>query len=248
MNAPEHASDPRRFRPRLLPTVAAVAAIALFVSAGQWQHRRMAEKEALRAQFDAANAAAASPLPADPAVDWTAWRYRPVIAAGTFDAARQILIDNKIENGRAGYHVVTPLRMPDGRTVLVDRGWVGAGETRAQLPPAAPPAGAISVHARVNIPTSRYIELSGGAPAGAVWENLDPARVAKATGVALLPIVLEQTAPMGAGDDLVRAWPAPDFGIERHRIYMVQWYLFAALVAGLWLWFNLRRLRAAGPR
>ena len=248
MNTREHASDPHRFRPRLLPTVAAVAGIVLFVCAGQWQHRRMAEKEALRAQFDAASATAPSPLPADVAVDWNAWRYRPVVADGAFDAPGQIFIDNKIENGRAGYHVVTPLRMTDGRTVLVDRGWVAAGETRAQLPAATPPAGPVTVHARVNIPTAHYVELSGAAPAGAVWENLDPARVAKATGVALLPIVLEQTLPLHAGDDLVRAWPAPDFGIERHRIYMVQWYLFAALAAGLWLWFHVRRPRAADPQ
>ncbi len=248
MKAPEHASNPRRFRPRLLPTVAAVAGIALFVSAGQWQHRRMAEKEALQAQFDAASAAAPSQLPVDASVDWNAWRYRPVVADGTFDAPRQILIDNKVENGRAGYHVVTPLRMTDGRTVLVDRGWVAAGETRSQLPSAAPPPGAVTVHARVNIPTARYVELSGGAPVGGVWENLDPARVAKATGVALLPIVLEQTAPLHPGDNLARAWPSPDFGIERHLIYMVQWYLFATLVAGFWLWFNVRRARAADPQ
>ena len=76
---------------------------------------------------------------------------------------------------------------------------------------------------------------------GAVWQNLDPARVAQATGIAVLPIVVEQTAPMSSGDNLVRAWPAPDFGVEQHRIYMVQWYLFAALAAGLWLFFNLRR-------
>ena len=67
-------------------------------------------------------------------------------------------------------------------------------------------------------------------------------------GLAVLPIVVEQTAPTGAGDNLVRNWPAPDFGIEKHRIYMVQWYLFAATAAGLWMYFNLRRPRGKeGP-
>ena len=87
------------------------------------------------------------------------------------------------------------------------------------------------------------MELTRDAPAGAVWENLDPARFATATGVNVLPIVLEQTAPIDAADKLVRNWPAPDFGIDRHRIYMAQWYLFAATAAGLWLFFNLRRPR-----
>jgi len=194
--------------------------------------------EALRAQFEAAIAAPPASLSQHPA-DWNAWRYRTVVAAGVFDGPRQILIDNKVEDGRAGYHVVTPLLMADGRAVLVDRGWIAAGPTRAQLPSSAPPAGPVVVHGRIDLPTRNYLELAGGAPAGAVWQNLDPVRVAQATGLALLPIVVEQTSPLAAGDNLVRAWPAPDFGIERHRIYMVQWYLFAALAATLWLYFNI---------
>jgi surfeit locus 1 family protein len=59
----------------------------------------------------------------------------------------------------------------------------------------------------------------------------------------VLPIVVEQTAPTSATDNLVRNWPAPDFGVEKHRIYMMQWYLFAATAAGLWMYFNLRRPR-----
>ena len=73
------------------------------------------------------------------------------------------------------------------------------------------------------------------------------ARFASATGLPVPPIVIEQTGPINADDVLVRNWVAPDFGIERHRIYMVQWYLFAATSAGLWLYFNLRRPRQDVP-
>jgi surfeit locus 1 family protein len=242
MNMPADSASTGRLRPRFVPTVAAVVAIALFVSAGQWQQRRMGEKEALRVQFDTANAATPVTLPTD-APDWRAWRYRPVAAEGAFDAAKQILVDNKVEEGRAGFHVVTPLLLADGRAVLVDRGWTSAGETRTQLPQAVPPAGSVTVHGRVNLPPVSYVELTHEAPSGPVWQNLDPARFTSATGLRVLPIVLEQTAPIGGSDRLVRNWPAPDFGIERHRIYMVQWYLFAATAAGLWLFFNLRRVR-----
>ena len=242
MNKRASPSAERRYRPRLLPTVATVAGIALFVTAGQWQQGRMEQKQALRAQFDAAAAMDPSALPED-AADWTAWRYRPVAAEGVFDAARQIFVDNKVNAGRAGYHVVTPLMLRDGRAVLVDRGWIPAGETRAQLPAAPPPAGDVTVRGRVNIPTPNYVELSRDARAGVVWENLDPLRFAARTGLSVLPIVVEQTTPNGATDNLVRNWPAPDFGIEKHRINMMQWYLFAATAAGLWMYFNLRRPR-----
>jgi surfeit locus 1 family protein len=58
-----------------------------------------------------------------------------------------------------------------------------------------------------------------------------------------LPAVIEATAAPVPDDGLLRDWPAPDFGIETHRIYMVQWYAFAVLAAALWFWFH--RPRAA---
>ena len=103
-------------------------------------------------------------------------------------------------------------------------------------------------HTAGDVEDAPTVELTHDAPTGAVWQNLDLIRFATATGLDVLPIVLEQTAPIDATDKLVRNWPAPDFGIDRHRIYMAQWYLFAATAAGLWLYFNLRRTRKDGTR
>jgi surfeit locus 1 family protein len=233
---------PSPLRRTALPTLAAVVAIAVFVAAGNWQGRRMAQKEALRAQFDAAQKAPAMPLPPVAAQgSWSDWRYRIVSVDGEYDAARQILIDNRVHAGRAGYHVVTPLRMPDGRAILVNRGWIAPGATRAALPVAPPPAGRVEVTGRLNLPAAGYVELQAGAPAGPVWQNLDPARFSTATGLAVLPAIIEE-APGGAPTSgLVRDWPLPDFGIDRHWIYQMQWYAFAAMTAGLWLYFRFRR-------
>ena len=113
----------RRFRPRALPTLATIAAVVLFVVAGQWQQRRMQGKESLRAQFDTAAVQAPVMLATLPdATDWNALRYRTVIATGEYDARRQILVDNRVQDGHVGYHVITPLVLADGRTVLVNRG------------------------------------------------------------------------------------------------------------------------------
>ena len=56
--------------------------------------------------------------------DWDAWRFRPVrrhrrLRCRAPDPARQ-----RVHGGRAGYDVVTPLVLADGRVVLVERGWV----------------------------------------------------------------------------------------------------------------------------
>ena len=116
-----------------MPTVVTLLAVAVFVLAGNWQRGRMQQKLALGEQLAAATAAPVAPLPAGD-VDWSAWRFRVVEARGRYDAGRQILVDNRVHAGRAGYHVVTPLVIEDGRAVLVNRGFVPAGPTRDVLP------------------------------------------------------------------------------------------------------------------
>jgi len=191
----------------------------------------MQQKEALGAALDAAQAAPVAPFPAG-AADWGAWRFRRVEASGAFDAARQFLVDNKVHRGRAGYHVVTPLLLAGGGAVLVDRGWIAAGATRLDVPAVPVPQGEVVVRGRINVPAADYVELAASPPERGVWQNLDPARFAQATGLAVPPVVIEATA--GAGEGLAQEWPRPDSGANKHRMYMLQWYAFAALVAVLW--------------
>jgi len=234
----------RRFRPRLVPTLAAIAAVATCVAAGNWQRDRMHAKESLRRQYDAAATAAPVALASLPAAaDWPSLRYRPVAATGEYLGGRQIFIDNKVAAGRAGFHVVTPLSLADGRVVLVNRGWIAQKSSRATLPEVPPPPGVVTVQGRIAIPAAGYLELKPETASGPIRQNLDPARFAAATGLAVLPAVIEATAAPVPDDGLLRDWPAPDFGIETHRIYLVQWYAFALLAAALWFWFH--RPRAA---
>jgi surfeit locus 1 family protein len=223
----------------MLPTLVAIAAVAVCVAAGRWQQDRLRLKEAMRTDFDAAarvEPVSLASLPA--AADWASVRFRPVVATGEYAASSQILIDNRVHAGRAGYHVVTPLALADGRVVLVNRGWIAQGPSRSVLPVAAPPAGVATVRGRLSIPPGGYLELRAETPAGPVWQNLDPGRFADVTGLAVLPVVVEATAAPVPDDGLVRDWPAPDYGIETHRIYMLQWYAFALLAVILWIWFH----------
>ncbi|MFI4925317.1 MAG: SURF1 family protein [Vicinamibacteria bacterium] len=224
----------------LVTNAAAVAAIALFVVAGNWQRGRMNAKEADRAAVVAAATLAPVPLP-DPN-DWTAWRWRRVVATGTWRGAAQLLIDNRIVDGHAGFSVITPLALDDGRAVLVDRGWTPAGAGESRVPRVDAPSGRATVAGRVVVPPARYLEFGAtAAPSSNVWQNLDPARIATATGLKLVPIVIEQD-PAAPADGLMRRWASSGPDATTHRIYMWQWYLFAALVAVLWIGFTVKRL------
>jgi surfeit locus 1 family protein len=240
----KHARRPSR--PRVLPTLAVIVAIVVCVAAGTWQRERLHAKEVLRARFDAASRAepiAFASLAAGS--NWAALRYMAVVASGEFVASQQIFIDNRVHAGRAGYDVVTPLALEDGRVVLVDRGWTPQLGSRSQLPDVPPPKGIVSVSGRIALPAG-YFELRRERPGGSVWQNLDPARYAAATGLRALPVVIEATAPPVPDDGLIRDWPPPDFGAERHQIYMVQWYAFAVLAAVFGIWLNRPRRAAHG--
>ena len=235
------ASESRR-RPAWIPTLAAIVTVALCVTAGNWQHRRMQEKEALEAQLRSAAHAAPVALPV--ADDWQPWRFRTVMLHGEFDARRQFLVDNKVHEGRVGFVVVAPLVLADGRVVLVDRGFVPLGESRANLPDPPVPSGVAAVRAQIDLPARPYFGAETPPPNGRLWQHLDPARFTEVTGVGVLPIVVHALdAPPDAG--LAPDVAAPDTGVAKHLGYMLQWYAFAAMTAGLWLWFTLRRrLRA----
>ena len=227
----------RRFRPTLWPTLGLIVLLAATISLGNWQLHRAAEKEVMREQLERAGRAPAMELAAT-VDDASALRFRSVRIVGEYDAPRQILIDNKVQAGRVGYHVVAPFKLANDRYVLVDRGWVAQGARRSQLPETPPPPGTVVVEGRINLPPARYLEFGSRADAGNLWQNLDIERVAKATGLPLLKFVVEQTGD--AQDGLVRDWPPPDLRIEQHRSYMLQWYALAALGCVLWLALNWR--------
>src|SRR5690606_37064334 len=60
-------------------------------------------------------------------------RFEPVRLRGRYEAGQQGLLDVQMHQGRAGYRVWTPFRLDSGGRVLVDRGWVPAGD-RTALP------------------------------------------------------------------------------------------------------------------
>ena len=246
---PAEAKAPRRFRPRLGPTLAAALLLPLFIAAGQWQWTKAQTKTLLQQQLDARGAEPALAMPTT-LVDAQSLRYRKVIARGRYEPESQILIDNRTHREHAGYHVVTPLRL-DGSEMrlLVNRGWVAAPADRRQLPQFETPRGVVEVEGTAVVPASRFFTLGAAGdrreePPG-VWQNLDLARYAQAVGFPVQPVVVELDASSAAGG-FVREWRRPAERIHVHLGYALQWWAFAATTVVLWLVVNFRR--AAAPQ
>lgn len=229
----------RSFRPKWWALPLAAAGCAAFVALGNWQSRRAEDKRALQARFDAALNGPALELPGRP-VEPAAYVLRRVAARGEFVPKYTVLLEDKMYQGRIGYHVVTPLCQSGAKIcVLVNRGWVVAGERRDQLPEVRTPAGVQRVEGLALARFPRALEPFKHKPTGRLWLNVRVKDFEAWSGLALQPIVMEQLSP--ADDGLIRDWPRPDTHIEMNESYALQWYLFAALAVVLFFVLSLRR-------
>lgn len=232
------------FRFKTVPFVAMLVLVAGGIALGRWQDGRAAEKQALAAQLHAGGDAAplvagAAPIPLHEA------QFRRVRATGAFVAGWPVYLDNRPHNGRAGFYVLMPFRIAGTPLhVLVARGWLPRDALDRQRIPSYPtPAGDITIEG-VARPNAGHVMQLGDAPAlapGAIVQNADVAQVAAASGLALQPFVLEQTSADGSEGMLVRDWPAPDLGVDKHRGYAFQWYALAAMAFLFFLFSGLRR-------
>src|SRR4051812_15994336 len=121
-------------RSRFWPTVATVIGVAATLALGNWQLDRAAQKRELRTRYDALAAQPPIHIGGD-ALDADSVAQRRVEARGTFEPQYAVFIDNRIEHGMPGYHVVMPLKVEGSeRRVLVNRGWIARPALRTELP------------------------------------------------------------------------------------------------------------------
>ncbi len=234
----------RRWR-RAIVWLAALATMALTVRLGIWQLDRAAQKTALqeaRQQQMRAPALAAAELPAT-AEEAGVLEHRAVALSGRWLAAHTTYLDNRAMAARAGFFVLTPLALDDGRVLLVQRGWWprdALDRTRIAAPP--PPEGPVRVRGRIALSPSRMFELAGEA-GGPIRQNLDVDAYARETRLKLLPWLLVQLddAAQPVDDGLSRQWPQPAADVYKNRGYAAQWFALAGLVGVLLLWFQVWR-------
>ena len=225
-----------------MPALAALAGIALTAAAGNWQLNRAHEKERLQRDYERGVAAAPLQLGAAPA-NAGDLRMRSIESQGEFVPSGLILLDNKMRNGVPGYEVIMPLRV-DGSSmhVLINRGWIAAGPDRAHLPVIKTPPGSVKVTGMAVLP-GRFLELSKEQESGPVWQNLTIERYVAHSGLQVQPVIVQQQNEID--DGLLRAWPAPEFGIARHYGYALQWFALCILIIFLYIYFHAKRSRPA---
>jgi len=229
----------KNFRPSIRLSLVLLVLCLLFMSLGLWQLERKSEKEILFRQFAEAPALSLPQALSQKAL------YARVEAYGHYDPKRHILLDNRILNGRAGVHVLTPFVFQDGREILVNRGWL-------PLPPSRRPFPAIPTDPELRTISGILNKPSTGGPrvgepdvlVGDQWPQLvtylDLHTVGSALGVSLEPWLLQLDAADASGFE-DRQWKVAVMGPEVHGAYAVQWFGLALAAVVIWIILGIRR-------
>lgn len=222
-------------------TLLTVLLLPLLISLGFWQLRREDEKLALQATYDARQrelpvALASLDLVQDQ-------QYRQVSVQGRYDNAHSFLLDNRIYQGQVGYEVLVPLETKDHAVVFINRGWIQAGSTRADLPAVPAIDEDVTVEGSIYQPVGESVVLGDVLEAEGwpkVIQTLDPVRMAQLAGTVDASKVFPYTVRLTEGSPgvLTRYWPVISTTPEKHRAYAVQWFAMATALVGLYLFYS----------
>jgi surfeit locus 1 family protein len=234
-----------RFRPSIGLSLVLLVLGLVFLRLGLWQLDRKAEKEALFERFESA-----PELGLGQALD-QAEAFARVDAPGRLDPERHLLLDNRVWKGRAGVNVLTPLTLDDGRTLLVNRGWLPLPADRRSLPEFATDSSEQLLRGRLTPLPEEGLRLGEADVLEADdWPQLvtyfDLETAAGALGRPLLPWILQLDAEDPNGFE-GRDWQPAVMGPETHGAYAVQWLGLLAAAVVIWILLGLRRGQSRGP-
>jgi len=238
-----------RFRPALAQTVVTILLLPGFIALGVWQMHRAVEKKLLFATE--ATAEKATPQTLDSSNSGVLSLH--VQAHGQYDEHHLFLLDNRVRDGQVGYFLLAPLQLEtlgsDAKAVLVNLGWVPQGESRRQLPKVTVSDIPTTVTGLALTPDSPPFQLTNREEFSSGWpkvvQNVQPEQMAKTLGYSLLPVVIY---PDGSEVLQEREKSMHAFGPTRHYGYAAQWFGFATILVGIYLWHGFKRARNQGEK
>jgi surfeit locus 1 family protein len=225
-------------------TLLVLLCMAILVRLGLWQLDRLEQRRAYNADVVAKLALPPISLnDEDLPADLDGLKNRSATVQGAYDFSQQVALLHQHWMNTPGFHLVTPLVMDDGarsgdlrpRAVLVDRGWLPAGELAPENWSLYDLVGASSVTGYIKLTQS----LAGSEDAGqtleapqAEWYRVDVEAIEAQLPYELLPVYLQQAPPSDGSAKLpFRGELEPDLSDGPHLSYAIQWFIFAAILA-----------------
>lgn len=214
------------------PLIFGVGGVAILLSLGFWQVRRLEWKEAYLADIEARIHAAPSELPVVPleATD----QYLPVTISGHFSETGLRVLSSMKQIG-PGHRLIRRFEMGD-RSIMVDRGFLRTDD-------AAPDHDLGDVTIRGNLMWPDETDSFTPAPdiTGGLWFARDVAAMAAALGTEPVLVVASEVS---YDPEPVMLAPVTTAGIPNdHRSYAITWFSLAAIWLAMTAYLIYRTLR-----
>ena len=240
------------FCPRLITSLLALVFFSLFISLGFWQLDRANYKRTLYSDFENRQSGQAIELGHGNAKlsdkEEIIWRH--VNATGEFLEQYQILLDNQVEKGQAGYYVYTPFKLEQSEhAVLVNRGWLSTGNDRTVSPEIIMTNGLVKIKGVAKEEPKTGLLLKNMPPeqmSNDVYrvQRLNIDEVAELTKTKLLPYIVRLEPESEHG--YRRQWQLPGSGVSVHNGYAFQWFAFATVLLIIYLVLNIKNIHRVG--
>ena len=235
------------FNPGLYTSLFALTGFSLFISLGFWQLDRAEQKRMSYAEFENRQSARAINLYQGniklSGIEEMLWQH--VNASGEFLEQHQVLLDNQVEKGRAGYFVYTPFKLEKSQNVvLVNRGWLSTGNDRTESPELIMTDGIVNIRGVVKKEPITGVLLKEVQPEQIIkgvyrLQKLIIDEVSELTATKLLPFIIRLEPESEHGYS--RQWQAPGSGESRNTGYAFQWFAFATTLLIIYLVINIKR-------
>ncbi len=220
--------------------ILALLFICLFTSLGCWQVSRANQKKLLLKSF--ADRTNHTPLSANEIIQPGDWRFYRAALSGHFDNEHTMLLDNTIFHGQVGYEIYTPFHA-DGVAdpILVDRGFVPMGRSRAELPTVRAIVGKTSIVGLLNHPPTYVAFGQISESAKVTWplrvEYINTNEIAKFLNYPVTSFVLN-ISPKDPSAYAIEWQGVVTMPPERHIGYAVQWFALAITLLILFVALN----------
>jgi surfeit locus 1 family protein len=242
-----------RLRALIVPGFLALAAIAVLVSLGNWQMRRLAWKEELIANAAERPSAPVQDLP--PPSQWLDLdieeaEFRRFRLTGRFLHDKEAWVftslgEPKGKFGGPGYWIVTPFALENGGSVLVNRGFAPQDRHRPPDRGEALNSGRMSVSGLLRPDEERSIFTPDDRSADNFFfaRQVDPIATAKGLEGPVAPFTIDLLAAETPPGGLPQAGETRVAFTNNHFQYALTWYGLALALAGVFASFAWSRWR-----
>ena len=226
-----------KFKPGARITIFFVFFAILFFSLGVWQIERGQSKAGILNEFN-------DNLKKTPSnLDVSSKKWDRVFVKGTWVNSKQILIDNIINRGIAGYKVITPLNIEGSdKTILVDRGWIKQNKYREVLPDISIEEKSETVSGILELPELGLV-LSNDLVTSE-WPKISQSKnfeiLAEQFDMNLFPMILLADPINQKSLEYIKITPTNMTPIK-HYGYSAQWFLMFLVLCVMYIWYGLNK-------